>query len=314
VITHWTGEKALVFTDRSDSGLNFDFPAGSCINGRFQKKERTTSDLSAVPSLPSTDPIIRKRPISLKKYNRKFAKVIKRQLEGDNYLLNLCVRTPITIADSSMNIYSRGSALYKYRVKNAMLCFSPESFIQIQGNTIQTCPMKGTIKNERNTSLQELLDDRKEKAEHTAVTDLLRNDLNMVAAGVHVVKYRFPSYVKNRNCELIQTSTLIRGTLQENWREHFGLLLWKLLPAGSVTGVPKIMAKRLISEIEKEDRGYYTGIAGFFDGEIFDSCVSIRFITKDFLGWNYFSGGGIMVDSVAEKEYRELLDKIYVPV
>lgn len=205
----------MIFTDGSNNKLNFDFPTGLCINGRFQKKHQAAADTFPMSASHTNKSFIQKKPLSFKKYKQKFLKVIEQQMAGNNYLLNLCAGTTISITDSLKNIYEQSSGLYKYYFKNKLLCFSPESFIQIQNNTIQTCPMKGTIRNERSTSLKELLDDPKEKAEHIAITDLLRNDLNMVSTDVQVVKYRYPSYIKNRSGELIQTSTLIRGTCKK---------------------------------------------------------------------------------------------------
>jgi para-aminobenzoate synthetase component 1 len=95
---------------------------------------------------------------------------------------------------------------------------------------------------------------------------------------------------------------------------HLGDLLFSLLPAGSISGAPKKKTIETIQESEACPRGYYTGVAFYFDGEHIDSCVMIRFIEKVNGEYFYRSGGGITVNSDMEKEYQELNDKIYVPI
>ena len=85
------------------------------------------------------------------------------------------------------------------------------------------------------------------------------------------------------------------------------------MPAGSVTGAPKQKTLEIINHVEGLPRGYYTGIFGCFDGENLESAVMIRFIEqRDGQLW-FRSGGGITCNSLAELEYQELIDKVYVP-
>jgi para-aminobenzoate synthetase component I len=102
--------------------------------------------------------------------------------------------------------------------------------------------------------------------------------------------------------------------LPVNYREQLGDILCALLPAGSVSGAPKAKTLEIIREAEGEDRGYYTGVFGYFDGTNLDSAVMIRFIEHNQGEYYYRSGGGITTQSQAENEYQEVLDKIYVPV
>jgi para-aminobenzoate synthetase component 1 len=87
----------------------------------------------------------------------------------------------------------------------------------------------------------------------------------------------------------------------------------KLLPAGSITGAPKPSTMKIIEEAEGYDRGYYTGVMGYFDGENFESAVMIRYIENIDGNLVFKSGGGITVLSNAEHEYQELIDKVYLP-
>jgi para-aminobenzoate synthetase component I len=87
-----------------------------------------------------------------------------------------------------------------------------------------------------------------------------------------------------------------------------------LLPAGSISGAPKPKTIEIIKEVEKEKRGYYTGVFGYFDGKNLDSGVVIRYIEQNQDERFYRSGGGITSQSNALDEYNEVIQKIYVPV
>jgi para-aminobenzoate synthetase component 1 len=109
-------------------------------------------------------------------------------------------------------------------------------------------------------------------------------------------------------------SSKITGNLPENYAAKIGDILFSMLPAGSISGAPKKKTVEIIREAENYDRGFYTGIFGFFDGKNLDSCVLIRFIENQNDRLVYKSGGGITFMSRAETEYQEMLKKVYVPV
>lgn len=156
--------------------------------------------------------------------------------------------------------------------------------------------------------------DAKEEAEHNTIVDLIRNDISVVASEVVVTKFRYPDYLRTNNKNLIQISSEIRGKLPQNWHNSVGNILDSLLPAGSVSGAPKIKTLEVIRDAEAAPRGYYTGVAGIFDGENLNSCVLIRFIEQRSDGLYFRSGGGITAMSDLDSEYKELIDKIYVPI
>ena len=116
-------------------------------------------------------------------------------------------------------------------------------------------------------------------------------------------------------------SSEISGEVKPEFQCKIGSLLQKILPAGSILGAPKPKTLEVILEAENYDRGFYTGIAGYFDGENLDSCVMIRYIeNKKFLSLKekpnlvFKSGGGITHLSRLEDEYQEMKNKIYVPI
>jgi para-aminobenzoate synthetase component 1 len=136
----------------------------------------------------------------------------------------------------------------------------------------------------------------------------------MVASDVVVNRFRYVEPVVTNRKTLLQVSSEIEGTLAPGWQNRLGDILFTLLPAGSVTGAPKKRTVEIILETEVYERNFYTGIFGYYDGENLDSAVLIRFIEKEGRGYIYKSGGGITTLSKAEDEYREMIDKVYVPV
>ncbi|WP_457749927.1 aminodeoxychorismate synthase component I [Sulfurimonas sp.] len=252
-------------------------------------------------------------PIPFLEYKKKFDKVIEKIKSGETYILNLTQATPVQTNLSLKEMFRLSNAHYKLRYKDEFLCFSPEKFIQISNNTIHTFPMKGTIDASEINAQEKILADKKEMAEHIMIVDLLRNDLSMVASHVKVEKFRYLQSIEAGEKKLLQVSSHISGTLQDNWQENLGALLQTLLPAGSISGAPKRSTVNIIESVEGYERGFFSGIFGVFDGKSLDSGVMIRFIEKTTKGYVYKSGGGITLDSDVQCEYKELQDKIYLP-
>jgi para-aminobenzoate synthetase component 1 len=150
-------------------------------------------------------------------------------------------------------------------------------------------------------------------AEHVTIVDLIRNDLSIHAEDVRVEKFRYIDTLETNRKKLLQVSSVISGKLPEDYPARLGEIIFSMLPAGSISGAPKEETLRIIRESEDGLRGYYCGIMGYFDGQDFDSAVLIRFIERKGEGLIYRSGGGITFMSDPEKEYQELIDKIYVP-
>lgn len=203
---------------------------------------------------------------------------------------------------------------YKLWYKNEFVCFSPETFVSIDGQKIRTYPMKGTINAAIPNAKEMILNDIKETAEHNTVVDLLRNDLSMVSHDVKVTRFRYIDEIETHKGKLLQVSTEIEGSLASDYVNYLGDILFAMLPAGSVTGAPKRKTVDIIIKTESYSRGFYTGVFGVFDGVRLDSAVMIRFIEKTSNGYVYKSGGGITYMSNPEEEYQELIDKIYVPI
>ncbi len=146
------------------------------------------------------------------------------------------------------------------------------------------------------------------------IVDLIRNDLSEVAKNVNVNRFRYIDRINTNHKDLLQVSSEIAGDLSSDYVSHLGSILISLLPAGSISGAPKKKTIQIIREAEQEKRGFYTGVFGYFDGKNLDSSVIIRFIEQEDGHFYYRSGGGITAQSEVEKEYQEVIDKIYVPI
>ena len=178
----------------------------------------------------------------------------------------------------------------------------------------KTNPMKGTINAEIEHAEEVLLNDLKENAEHHTIVDLLRNDLSIIANQVTVSRFKYLDLIKTNKGAIYQMSSEITGQVRERYRSCYGDLIHELLPAGSICGAPKQRTIDIIHSTENYSRGFYTGIFGTLQHGIFDSAVMIRYIESK-NGQLYFkSGGGITALSDPEKEYHELIKKIYVPI
>ena len=254
------------------------------------------------------------RPISLNQYKPKFDFVVDQIHKGNSFLTNLTQPTELETNLSLSDLYEVGSSKYKLWLKDKFTVLSPETFVRIEGQTISSFPMKGTIDASLPKAEEQILNDPKEKAEHATIVDLIRNDLSLVAEQVEVKRYRYIDKISTNKQDLLQVSSEISGQLPENYKEKLGDILFALLPAGSICGAPKKKTLEIIERAEGYERGFYTGIWGWFDGKNLDSAVMIRFIEQDADKLIFKSGGGITAQSDLTKEYEELIQKVYVPI
>jgi para-aminobenzoate synthetase component 1 len=253
-------------------------------------------------------------PQAYEDYFRSFDIVHRNLHAGNSFLTNLTCATPVETSLSLRQVFEHATARYKLWYDDCFVVFSPETFVRIVDGYIYSYPMKGTIDASLPDARNLLLNDEKEAAEHATITDLIRNDLSQVATEVTVTRYRYLDELHTHSGRLLQMSSEIRGRLPENYREELGGMFFKLLPAGSITGAPKKKTVEIIREAETYERGFYTGVMGYFDGRNLDSAVMIRFLEQTDGGLVYKSGGGITFRSNARSEYEEMVKKIYVPI
>ncbi|MDQ2655822.1 MAG: aminodeoxychorismate synthase component I, partial [Bacteroidota bacterium] len=255
-----------------------------------------------------------KYPPHFDDYKKKFDKVWSRLTYGDSYLTNLTVKTKVSTDLTLKEIFAMSHAKYKVWFREEFLVFSPETFIRIADGRILSYPMKGTIDASMPGARERILSDAKEMAEHVTIVDLIRNDLSAVASHVEVTRFRYVEEIRTSQKDLLQVSSEIGGELGPQYNARLGDIILSLLPAGSVSGAPKCKTLDIIRQAEGEPRGYYTGIVGLFDGSTLDSGVMIRFLERDKDALFYRSGGGITVQSNVDAEYKEAIDKVYVPL
>jgi para-aminobenzoate synthetase component I len=250
----------------------------------------------------------------IESYEKKFQAVIQSLNRGDTFLANLTDRNEIELNASLKEIFYASHARYKIWYRDEFVVFSPEIFVQIRDQRIYSFPMKGTIDASIPNAAHVILSNEKEMAEHVTMVDLIRNDLSLVANAVEVTKFRYVEELKTNQRNLLQVSSRIEGELSSDYQQRIGDILVALLPAGSISGAPKRKTCELLARVESRDRGYYTGVCGYFDGQQLDAGVMIRFIEKESEKHFFRSGGGITTQSNLEDEFQELINKVYVPI
>lgn len=244
---------------------------------------------------------------------------------GDTYQVNYTLKMKFAFSGSQEELYRdlrrNQSVSYGAFIRfgdKYTLSFSPELFFSIKGDTITMKPMKGTVK-KGNTSDDELVysdflyTDIKNRSENVMIVDLLRNDLGRLmhntSGGNVSVKSLFE--VESYETLLQMTSTIkAKGGIAKKGRFSVESVFKALFPCGSITGAPKIRTMQIIQQLEKEDRGIYTGAIGYFapNGDATFN-VPIRTVTLNGNNGEMGIGSGIVHDSEPESEWDECLLK-----
>jgi len=188
---------------------------------------------------------------------------------------------------------------------------SPETLVKLEGDKVQTFPLAGTRPRGKDADEdarmeRELLADEKELAEHNMLVDLGRNDLGKICRFGSVAVERYMDI--QRFSHVMHIGSAVSGQIRE---DKSGVdAIGAVLPAGTLSGAPKIRACEIIHELELNKRGIYGGAIGYLDftGNM-DTCIAIRIAYKKNGKVFVRSGGGIVADSVPETEYQESLNK-----
>ena len=374
-VINYQGDKAFIrlLSDINPEECLFDFEGRGNLSHAWKEtwKEETWKEETWKKKISEeeiseeeiSETIWQIEPPLYEDYERSFNIVKSNIMAGNSYLTNLTCRVPVSCNLSLEEIFHRAKGKYKLLLRRKrtqaedkahlkeenieenltpFVCFSPETFVRIKGGRIYSYPMKGTLDASLPNAEKQLMEDRKEAAEHATIVDLIRNDLSRVAENVRVDKYRYIDVLHTNKGDILQTSSEISGRLPEDYPHHLGEILDAQLPAGSITGAPKDKTMQIIQEAEGYDRGFYTGIMGIYDQGELNSAVMIRFIEeetspvdfeadgeKNFKAKEgkasegkepkanrklYFkAGGGITSKSDCRKEYEEVIQKIYLP-
>ena len=188
---------------------------------------------------------------------------------------------------------------------------SPETLVKLEDGVLHTFPLAGTRPRGKTEAEdmrleQELLADEKELAEHNMLVDLGRNDLGRISLFGSVEVEKLHSV--ERYSHVMHIGSTVRGRIRPEYDALDAIRA--VLPAGTLSGAPKIRACQLIGELEKNKRGIYGGAIGYIDftGNM-DTCIAIRIAYRKNGRVFIRSGAGIMNDSVPEKEYEECVNK-----
>lgn len=260
-----------------------------------------------------------KKSDSLEEYTKK-VNIIKDYIkEGHIFQTVLSQRWTIETKQSGFELYKELRVMnpspYLYYINYGdfeIIGSSPEMIVRQSGNKVYTCPIAGTRprgadENEDNRLRQELLDDPKERAEHVMLVDLARNDMGRIAEFGTVKVSQFMDVLKYSH--VMHIASMVEG--KKRGENHPIDLINSFLPAGTLSGAPKIRAMEIIDELESDRRGLYGGAIGYidFNGDM-DFCITIRTMIKKDNRVYLQAGAGIVADSNPETEYMECCNKV----
>ena len=239
-------------------------------------------------------------------------------VNGDIFQAVISRRFESEYKDSLLNAYrvlrTTNPSPYMVFMRNKevqLISTSPETLVRLKDGTLSTFPIAGSRPRgendaEDNALEKELLSDEKELAEHNMLVDLARNDLGRISeyGSVKVIDYkRIQKYSR-----IMHITSEVEGIIDTKMDALDAIQA--ILPAGTLSGAPKIRACEIIEELEKAPRGIYGGAIGYIDftGNM-DTCIAIRMAVKKNDKVYIQAGGGIVADSVPEKEYEESANK-----
>ncbi|MBA7484746.1 Aminodeoxychorismate synthase component 1 [subsurface metagenome] len=262
--------------------------------------------------------IVLKSNFSQAEYLKAVAAVREYICAGDIFQVNLSQRLEADLPIAPYELYRQLRQINPAPFANyfnfagvSVVGASPERFLRVSGNWVQTRPIKGTRPRGKSAAedealAQELLASIKDRAENVMIVDLERNDIGRIC------RYGTIKVTELAILETFPTVFHLTSTVEGRLREGKNRidLLKATFPGGSITGAPKVRAMEIIDEMEPTRRSIYTGAIGYLSfSEEMDLNIVIRtFIIKD--GRAYFQvGGGIVYDSEPEAEYEETMDK-----
>lgn len=265
------------------------------------------------------DGVIVNQSDSLEQYSRKVEKIKEYIREGHIFQTVLSQRWTIETKQSGFELYKElrelnpSPYLYYFNYDDfEVIGSSPEMIVKQQGNRVYICPIAGTRKRgadaEEDALLRdELLQDEKERAEHVMLVDLARNDMGRISEFGTVKVTQFME-VQNYS-HVMHIVSMVEGRKKGEF--HPLDLVSSFLPAGTLSGAPKIRAMEIIDELESVRRGLYGGATGYIDfsGDM-DFCITIRTMIKKGNHVYLQAGAGIVADSVPENEYQECCNKV----
>ncbi|WP_342808043.1 aminodeoxychorismate synthase component I [Alteromonas sp. M12] len=257
--------------------------------------------------------------MSKAEYVTKLQRILDYLRAGDCYQVNLAQRFSARFSGSTWQAYLKlrksnqaPFSAYIQLLNRTVLSISPERFLKVKDNQVESQPIKGTrprateLKTDLH-NIEELRNSAKDRAENLMIVDLLRNDLSKTCEDHSIqVPELFAIETFEAVHHLVSTVT---GTLKAD--NDSLSLLEGAFPGGSITGAPKIRAMEIIDELEPDRRNIYCGSIGYIDrnGDM-DTSICIRTLLCEDSQIYCWAGGGIVLDSNPQDEYQESLDKV----
>lgn len=271
------------------------------------------------PETYKRDGVIVKQSDTLEQYSGKVDQIKEYIKEGHIFQTVLSQRWTVETKQDGFALYKKLRVLnpspYLYYFNFGefeVIGSSPEMLVKQKENHIYTCPIAGTRKRGKDKPEDErlkadLLNDEKEKAEHVMLVDLARNDMGHISRFGTVKVTQFMQ-VQNYS-HVMHIVSQVEG--QKKGEYHPLDLVASFLPAGTLSGAPKVRAMEIIDELESVRRGLYGGATGYIDfsGDM-DFCITIRTMIKKQDKVYLQAGAGIVADSVPESEYNECCNKV----
>lgn len=265
------------------------------------------------------DGVIVKKSDTLEEYSAKVEKIREYIREGHIFQTVLSQRWTVETGQDGFALYKElrelnpSPYLYYFNFGGfEVIGSSPEMVVKQQESKVFTCPIAGTRRRGKTEAEdlaleEELLADEKERAEHVMLVDLARNDMGRISEFGTVKVSQFMNV--QRYSHVMHIVSLVEGKKKGEY--HPFDLVASFLPAGTLSGAPKIRAMEIIDELETVRRGLYGGATGYvdFNGNM-DFCITIRTMIKKGSKVYLQAGAGIVADSVPENEYAECCNKV----
>lgn len=285
---------------------------------RIREIERKINVHVGFPQVEMNEPLVFNSNMKQEEYEEIVKKAKQYIYDGDIFQVVLsqrwsakCSTEPFMLYRKLRRVNPSPYMFYFNFIDYHIVGASPEMLVEMREGHIKNCPIAGTRKRgatpeEDRALAADLLGDEKERAEHNMLVDLGRNDMGKIAqiGSVNVSQYM---EVQNYS-HVMHLVSLVEGTKAEN-RDMFEVLM-SFLPAGTLSGAPKIRAMEIIEELEVSKRGIYGGAIGYFgfNGNV-DMCIAIRTLVAKEGQVHIQAGAGIVADSDPTKEYEETGNK-----
>ncbi|WP_430788883.1 anthranilate synthase component I [Virgibacillus flavescens] len=310
----------IAFDHRSESAyliaINTDQQPERILNERLQELKKALSH--ATHTEPEDTAMTFQPEMNKQQFMEKVAIAKKHIQQGDAFQVVLSQRMKAAISGESFAFYRKlrkaNPSPYMFYIDfdaYQVLGASPESLLQTTGKQIIANPIAGTRKRGRTDAedeelMEELLTDEKEIAEHRMLVDLSRNDIGRVS---EIDSITIPTFMRIEKYQhVMHIVSEVHGKLNERYSSMDALIA--CLPAGTVSGAPKIRAMQIINDLEESKRGVYGGGVGYinFNHDVNIALAIRSLVIKENTAYLQ-AGAGIVYDSIPENEYNETLHK-----